>query len=66
MKRLFLIMIILGISSIPSATPNAQASGCGFKPLKPLPPLGCKDLYAVCRCDQYGQNCYWEWVCIPY
>jgi len=38
--------------------------GCGLKPLKPLPPLGCKDLVAVCRCDSKGCNCRWEWECV--
>ena len=45
--------------------PPACASGCGLKPLKPLPPLGCKDLVAVCQCDGRGQNCKWVWMCVP-
>jgi hypothetical protein len=45
--------------------PACGQSGCGLKPLKPLPPLGCKDLVAECRCDSDGRNCRWEWVCVP-
>ncbi len=38
-------------------------TGCGLIPLKPLVPLGCQDLTAVCVCDNRGQNCYWQWIC---
>ena len=37
---------------------------CGFVPLKPLTPLGCSDLIAVCVCDEDGQNCYYQWQCV--
>lgn len=36
---------------------------CGLTPLKPLPPLGCKDLLAVCICDEQGR-CRWQWQCV--
>ena len=39
------------------------SSGCGIKPIKPIPPIGCKDLRAVCTCDSEGKDCWWEWVC---
>lgn len=42
-------------------TPVAAAS-CGLKPLKPLKPVGCKDIYAECLCQ--GNDCHWEWVCV--
>lgn len=38
-------------------------SGCGMRPMKPMIPMGCRDLVAVCTCDERGQNCRWEWVC---
>ena len=37
---------------------------CGLVPLKPLTPLGCKDLISQCVCDSSGQNCYYIWVCV--
>lgn len=37
---------------------------CGLKPVKPVKPVGCKDLYAECQCDLRGQNCHWVWVCV--
>jgi len=41
----------------------SPAFGCGLVPLKPLTPLGCSDLVAVCVCDENGQNCYYQWHC---
>jgi hypothetical protein len=38
--------------------------GCSPPPLKPLPPVGCKDVVAQCVCDEHGA-CHWEWVCVP-
>jgi hypothetical protein len=40
------------------------AGTCGLVPLKPLIPLGCKDLKPECVCDSQGQNCHWVWVCV--
>jgi hypothetical protein len=42
----------------------ADSVGCGIKPIKPIPPVGCKDLKGQCVCDQNG-HCWWEWVCVP-
>ncbi len=42
----------------------ASAGTCGLVPLKPLVPLGCKDLVPVCSCDASGDNCSWTWVCV--
>lgn len=37
----------------------AQGSmSCG---LPPLPPLGCR--VGSCVCNQFGQNCQWQFVC---
>jgi hypothetical protein len=43
----------------------ALAQGCGLPPLPPLPPLGCKEMRPVCVCDSTGQQCHWEFVCVP-
>lgn len=42
----------------------ARADGCGLEPLKPLVPLGCKDLAPVCTCDSNGDHCHWDWICV--
>lgn len=68
MKALLLTIpaAALAVALLTTSAPICTGqSGCGLKPLKPLPPLGCKDLVAVCRCDSRGQNCRWEWVCVP-
>jgi len=69
MRRRVLLVTIVIVSTLslapvlPPVVAPAQ-SGCGLKPLKPLTPLGCKDLAAQCRCDSNGRNCRWEWVCV--
>ncbi len=50
MKRLLLALLL--------------SASCGFTPLKPLVPLGCRDLVPQCVCDANGQHCYWEWRCV--
>lgn len=57
------ILVSMGLSSHGGAI--CAAEGCGLKPLKPLTPLGCKDLVPECRCDSQGRNCGWTWVCVP-
>ena len=39
--------------------------GCGITPIKPIPPIGCKDLRPQCECDAYGHDCHIVWVCVP-
>ncbi|MGA2905459.1 MAG: ATP-dependent Clp protease proteolytic subunit [Candidatus Korobacteraceae bacterium] len=49
-------------------TPSDSAvtfGSCGIVPIKPIPPIGCKDLRPECVCDSSGNNCHWEWVCVP-
>jgi hypothetical protein len=63
MLKVFLLLIVMILlSSLNSRV--VYASGCGLVPLKPLIPLGCKDLRPECVCDSQGQNCHWEWVCV--
>jgi hypothetical protein len=57
----FLLTLVLASSFVPI---DAQAGFCGMKPIKPVTPVGCRDLVAVCICDRYGHNCRWEWHCI--
>jgi hypothetical protein len=50
-----------------ATAPTCGQSGCGLKPLKPLTPLGCKDIVARCQCapDAEGTiQCGWVWDCI--
>jgi hypothetical protein len=57
------VLIALALASLGfHATSEAQA-GCGVKPVKPVRPVGCKDLVASCQCDDRG-NCRWVWVCV--
>lgn len=63
---LMLLLVGAGLAGLLLApSPSSAQTGCGLKPLKPLVPLGCRDLVAECRCDSRGQNCHWEWVCVP-
>lgn len=62
--RLMFVVVALSLLAPLQVAPAAQ-NGCGLKPLKPLTPLGCKDLVARCVCDANGANCKYEWVCVP-
>jgi hypothetical protein len=37
---------------------------CGVVPVKPVVPVGCKDLVAECVCDDKGHNCKYVWKCV--
>ena len=70
MKKPFLVFLILLWSPqvrlpVQSYGHFVGQSGCGIKPIKPIPPIGCKDLLAECVCDNRGENCHWEWKCVP-
>lgn len=43
---------------------TVSAAGCGMKPMKPMTPMGCKDLEAECTCDSRGDKCVWQWKCV--
>jgi hypothetical protein len=47
-----------------SALESASAQ-CGIKPIKPIPPLGCKDVTPQCVTTSNRQS-YWTWICVPY
>jgi hypothetical protein len=42
---------------------SAPLADCGIKPIKPIPPIGCRDLVAQCVVDGRG-NASWQWVCL--
>jgi len=46
-----------------SVTPLAFAQ-CSIKPIKPIPPLGCRDLTPQCVSDSNG-HASWTWACVP-
>ena len=57
---IFLMVLMLG--RLLAKPPAPQ--GCGVEPVKPAIPAGCDDLEARCVCDEHGENCHWEWVCV--
>lgn len=61
--RIIGTVVLFGLALI-SQAPTASADGCGLQPLKPLTPLGCKDLRLQCQCDKNGKNCAWSWICV--
>ena len=42
----------------------AYAGDCGLQPLKPIPPIGCKDTTPVCQCNS-DEDCHWVFECVP-
>lgn len=45
---------------------SVSAASCAIEPpsVKPVPPVGCKDMIHECICNSQGQNCQWVWVCV--
>jgi hypothetical protein len=37
---------------------------CAIQPIKPIPPIGCRDVTPQCVSDGNG-NSHWNWVCVP-
>lgn len=67
MKRMILSFAVVAAAAaaLMVPTPAACLSGsCGIEPIKPIVPIGCRDLKAVCNCDSRGQNCRWQWQCV--
>ena len=69
MRTLRIVAVLLVAWALParivstSAAPNPVAATCGLKPLKPIPPIGCRDLVAQCVIDGNGVAS-WQWVCV--
>lgn len=55
---------VLLLMALTAQAPNVSAAGCGIVPIKPIPPIGCKDLKPECVCDSTGQKCSWVWKCV--
>jgi hypothetical protein len=65
MKILRLLLLLIAMALLASLNGRAvYAQSCGVVPIKPVPPVGCKDLRPECVCDSNGQNCHWDWVCV--
>jgi len=62
--RLALGSLVLVLLFVVPAKPICASGSCGIVPIKPIPPLGCRDLEPQCVCDGTGQNCYWTWICV--
>ncbi len=67
-----IFLVGLTMAAIP-ADVVAYGETCGILPMKPLVPLGCRDIYPICECttrkahsmDFVGTTrCYYRWVCI--
>jgi len=65
LRMVILLLVLAILASVSMSTPTSAQSGCGIKPIKPIVPIGCKDLVAQCKCDSKGQNCSWQWICVP-
>ena len=67
MRRLIVSLAILVVmiwGAWAMAPTEACAGSCGIKPIRPIPPIGCRsEMVAQCVCDSNGQNCNWQWVC---
>lgn len=37
---------------------------CAIQPIKPIPPIGCKDVTPQCVSDGPGKS-HWNWICVP-
>jgi|GEM_PF-6241741 len=37
---------------------------CAIRPIKPIPPIGCKDVTPECVSDSNGKS-HWNWICVP-
>lgn len=64
MKRFFVGVAVAFVMSLATADPALAGRCIGIKPIKPIKPIGCKDLVLMCTCDSDGTNCRWEWVCV--
>ena len=70
MKRLLAligVVTVVSLLGLANPAPACAQTGCDLKPLKPLLPLGCKDLIARCQCEttDTGTTCRWVWDCVP-
>jgi len=57
MNRAF-AFVLLTLYAIPLAM-----SQCAIRPIKPIPPIGCKDVTPECASDSDGKS-HWIWICV--
>lgn len=63
--KLFTLTLAFAAGLLLAPAPSTCLAGdCGYKPIKPIPPIGCKDVQAECVCDAEGNKCAWQWRCI--
>lgn len=57
--------LLFAASILATAPATVHAQSCGIQPLKPLTPLGCRDLRAECACETTptGMKCGYKWIC---
>lgn len=58
-----LLIVLACAIALATQTAPVAAQGCGIMPIKPIPPVGCKDLVAECICTS-TTNCHYEWRCV--
>ena len=58
-----MIRILGSVLLIFFATAQATCQ-CAIKPIKPIPPIGCKDVTPECVSDGNGKS-HWNWICVP-
>ena len=66
-RALLFLFVILMLAALTLGRVDS-ITGCGIKPIKPIVPVGCKDLIANCICVEgpdHLQHCHWEWLCVP-
>ena len=61
---IFWIAVMCALLCVIWSKGGASTQGCGVLPVKPVVPIGCKDLTPQCVCDAAGKNCAWQWVCV--
>ena len=61
---LFVLLVAMLLLSNHGAVAYEPGTACGLLPLKPIPPIGCKDLKPQCVCNERGEKCRWEWLCV--
>jgi hypothetical protein len=67
MRRLLTLVGVVTVLVLAHPASVCAQAGCGLTPLKPLLPLGCKDLLPRCQCvsTDTGTTCRWVWDCVP-
>ena len=64
MWAIFCLALTLSLLLLALAPAPAVCKSCGIKPIPPIPPIGCRDMRAVCVCDDSGRRCAWQWICV--